>query len=84
MIFRIKLQTLNLIEFENALELFVQESKYNHPVLDTNCCISWSESKNAKLWYDIYDKDRHNRIYYEKHSHYSNYITYLDAKILDT
>lgn len=84
MIFQIKLQTLNLIEFENALELFVQEFKYNYPVLDTNCCICWSESKNAILWKNIYDKDRHSRIYYENNSHFFNYTTYLDAKILDT
>jgi len=84
MVFSIKLQTLNLIEFENALELFVQEFKYNSPVLDTNCCICWSESKNAELWKTIYNKDRSHIIYYDMNSHYSNYTTYLDAKILDT
>lgn len=82
MIFQIRLQTLNLIEFENALELFVQEFKYNYHTLDTNHNIRWSTSKNAELWKTIYNKDCNNRIYYDMNSNYSNYTTYLDAKIL--
>ena len=81
---RIRLQTLNLIEFENALELFLREAIFqNQPIIDTNVCINWAESDFGKLWEDIYRKDQASRCIKNNNEKYiiSSY-TLLHAKIL--
>ena len=81
---RIKLQTLNLIEFENALELFLREATFkNQSIIDTNVCINWAESDFGKLWEDIYRKDQASpRIKNNNEKYIISPYTFLHAKIL--